>query len=98
MSCSGSNTPCAQKLSGCPAQAGGKNEAREVKTPAGLPRLFKSALDWNLYSSLQAAAHDRKARFISLSWQQSTSPFWHPDMHACGPCFFSNIAMPLESR
>ena len=46
-----------------PAQAGGKNEAREVKTPAGLPRLFKSALDWNLYSSLQAAAHDRKVRF-----------------------------------
>ena len=43
-------------------QAGGKNEAREVKTPAGLPRLFKSALDWNLYSSLQNAANNRQAR------------------------------------
>ena len=43
------------------AQAGGKNEAKEVKMPAGLPRLFKSALDWNLYSSLQHAANDRQA-------------------------------------
>ena len=43
-------------------QAGGKNEAKEVKMPAGLPRLFKSALDWNLYSSLQQAANDRQAR------------------------------------
>lgn len=42
-------------------QAGGKNEGKEVKTPAGLPRLFKSALDWNLYTSLQQAANDRQA-------------------------------------
>ncbi|EIE18382.1 alcohol oxidase [Coccomyxa subellipsoidea C-169] len=40
-------------------EAGGANKAREVRTPAGLPRLFKSALDWNLYSSLQQAASDR---------------------------------------
>ena len=42
-------------------QAGGKNESKEVKMPAGLPRLFKSPLDWNLYSSLQEAANDRQA-------------------------------------
>ena len=41
-------------------QAGGKNEAREVKMPAGLPRLFKSALDWNLYSTQQHGAADRQ--------------------------------------
>ena len=43
-------------------QAGGKNESKEVKMPAGLPRLFKSPLDWNLYSSLQEAANDRQVR------------------------------------
>ena len=46
-------------------QAGGKNEAREVKMPAGLPRLFKSALDWNLYSTQQHGAADRQARGAS---------------------------------
>lgn len=45
-----------------PVQAGGANEAKEVRTPAGLPRLFKSALDWNLYSSLQQTANDRSVR------------------------------------
>ncbi len=29
--------------------------------PAGLTRLFKSPLDWNLYSSLQEAANNRQA-------------------------------------
>ena len=28
--------------------------------PAGLPRLFKSALDWNLYSTQQHDAADRQ--------------------------------------
>ncbi|CAL8465624.1 g5160 [Coccomyxa elongata] len=40
-------------------EAGGVNEAKEVRTPAGLPRLFKSGLDWNLYSTLQHAANER---------------------------------------
>lgn len=48
-------------------QAGGANKAREVRTPAGLPRLFKSALDWNLYSSLQQAASDRSVRALATS-------------------------------
>ncbi len=50
-------------------QAGGANKAREVRTPAGLPRLFKSALDWNLYSSLQHAASDRSVRILGSSSQ-----------------------------
>lgn len=50
-------------LSAIALQAGGKNESKEVKMPAGLTRLFKSPLDWNLYSSLQEAANDRQASF-----------------------------------
>eukprot|EP00884_Botryococcus_braunii_P020619 jgi/Botrbrau1/7240/Bobra.0021s0023.1 len=34
-------------------EAGGAHGAREVTTPGGLPRLFKSLLDWNLYSTKQ---------------------------------------------
>ncbi|KAK9900983.1 hypothetical protein WJX75_005322 [Coccomyxa subellipsoidea] len=40
-------------------EAGGVNEAKEVRTPVGLPKLFKSALDWNLYSTPQHAANKR---------------------------------------
>ena len=47
-------------------QVGGKNESKEVKMPAGLTRLFKSKLDWNLYSSLQEAANNRQASSYSL--------------------------------
>ncbi|KAK9901079.1 hypothetical protein WJX75_002208 [Coccomyxa subellipsoidea] len=42
-------------------EAGGVNEAKEVRTPVGLPKLFKSALDWNLYSTPQHAANKRSA-------------------------------------
>ncbi|KAK9915579.1 hypothetical protein WJX75_001098 [Coccomyxa subellipsoidea] len=40
-------------------EAGGVNEAKEVRTPIGLLKLFKSALDWNLYSTPQHAANER---------------------------------------
>lgn len=56
-------------------QAGGKNESKEVKMPAGLPRLFKSALDWNLYSSLQHAANDRQVSSSSCNSPYLGAPF-----------------------
>ena len=52
-----------------------------MKTPAGLPRLFKSALDWNLYSSLQHEANDRKVRRCSGSGAQT-----HVLAMPCGGC------------
>ncbi len=39
--------------------------------PAGLTRLFKSKLDWNLYSSLQEAANNRQASSqgpVQIAW------------------------------
>lgn len=59
------------------AQAGGKNETRDVKTPAGLTRLFKSALDWNLYSSLQHEANDRKVRRCCAGLPSSACAYSH---------------------
>ena len=41
-------------------EAGPSGEFRNVRTPAGLPRLFKSALDWNLYAPPQKGAADRR--------------------------------------
>ena len=32
----------------------------DIKAPAGLPKLFKSAFDWNLYTKLQEHADQRK--------------------------------------
>ncbi|CAL5223510.1 g6037 [Coccomyxa viridis] len=57
-------------------EAGGRNESKEVKMPAGLTRLFKSKLDWNLYSSLQEAANNRQiylARGKLLGGSSSTN-------------------------
>lgn len=47
---------------GCCPQAGGENTSRDLSTPAGLPKLFKSALDWNLYTNLQHAIEARQVR------------------------------------
>jgi len=41
-------------------EAGPSGEFRNVRTPAGLPRLFKSALDWNLYAPPQPGAAGRR--------------------------------------
>ena len=41
-------------------QAGKPNKAVELKVPAGLARLFKSHLDWNLYTSTQPALDGRE--------------------------------------
>jgi len=41
-------------------EAGGENKAQDIKVPAGITRLFKSNLDWNLYSDDQKALDDRK--------------------------------------
>lgn len=41
-------------------EAGPSGEFRNVRTPAGLPRLFKSHLDWNLYAPPQAGADGRR--------------------------------------
>ncbi len=34
----------------------------DIKVPAGITRLFKSNLDWNLYSDDQEALNDRKVQ------------------------------------
>ncbi|GAB4823239.1 hypothetical protein N2152v2_010285 [Parachlorella kessleri] len=41
-------------------EAGGRERTTNVKIPAGLPRLFKSPLDWNLYSPLQHHLENRQ--------------------------------------
>jgi hypothetical protein len=41
-------------------QAGGDNKALDIKVPAGITRLFKSNLDWQLYSDNQKTLDDRK--------------------------------------
>ena len=43
-------------------QAGGPNNSRDVSIPAAITRLFKSPLDWNLYTDKEKALHERKAR------------------------------------
>ena len=41
-------------------QAGGQGGAKEIKTPAGLPKLFKSIWDWNLYTNRQKPVNGRQ--------------------------------------
>ena len=41
-------------------EAGPGGRPREVATPAGLPRLFKSAYDWNLFAAPQGSADARR--------------------------------------
>lgn len=41
-------------------QAGGDNKALDITVPAGITRLFKSNLDWQLYSDNQEQLNDRK--------------------------------------
>ena len=47
-------------------QAGGENTSRDLSTPAGLPKLFKSALDWNLYTKFQHAIEARQVKSLIL--------------------------------
>ena len=42
-------------------QAGGDNKSRDITIPAAITRLFKSQLDWNLYSNREKHLDDRKA-------------------------------------
>jgi hypothetical protein len=49
-------------------QAGGDNKALDIKVPAGITRLFKSNLDWQLYSDNQKTLNDRKAGPLSSKW------------------------------
>lgn len=41
-------------------EAGAENKDFEVKAPAGITRLFKSKLDWNMYSQLQQQLDSRQ--------------------------------------
>ena len=50
-------------------QAGGENTSRDLSIPAGLPKLFKSALDWNLYTNMQKAVEARQVL-------QPKNPLW----------------------
>ena len=51
---------------GCQVQAGVPNTSFDVKVPAALTRLFKSNLDWNLYSKRQEQLADRNVRCRQL--------------------------------
>ena len=48
-------------------QAGGSNDALHVRIPAGITRLFKSELDWNLYTSRQEGVADRRVSSCNIS-------------------------------
>lgn len=57
-------------------EAGGENKAQDITVPAGITRLFKSTLDWNLYSPAQSELNDRKvylARGKVLGGSSSTN-------------------------
>ena len=43
-------------------QAGGSNDSVNVRMPAGITRLFKSELDWNLYTNRQEGVNGRRVR------------------------------------
>ena len=55
-------------------QAGGDNKSRDVTIPAAITRLFKSPLDWNLYSNREHKLDDRKA-----SHRPAEHPPWTQD-------------------
>lgn len=46
----------------------------DIKVPAGITRLFKSNLDWNLYSDDQKALNDRKVQPHALP-RPASGPF-----------------------
>jgi hypothetical protein len=57
-------------------EAGGDNKALDITVPAGITRLFKSNLDWQLYSDNQEQLDDRKvylARGKVLGGSSSTN-------------------------
>lgn len=56
----------------CVAQAGGPNNSRDVTIPAAITRLFKSALDWNLYSDKVKDLNERKVPPSSLRFSSSS--------------------------
>lgn len=58
-------------------QAGGENKASNLSIPAGLPKLFKSVFDWNLYTSLQGTASNRQVLPLSFITRAQSSNFVH---------------------
>ena len=56
-------------------QAGGDNKALDITVPAGITRLFKSNLDWQLYSDNQEQLDDRKVAFPLVAMQISVQHF-----------------------
>ena len=67
-------------------QAGGSNDSVNVRMPAGITRLFKSDLDWNLYTNRQQGVNDRR---VSPSRAGSAAS---PD-HGCSSNF-DHVTMP----
>jgi choline dehydrogenase-like flavoprotein len=72
----------ANRLSADPAvrvlllEAGGGNTSRDVRVPAAFTRIFRSPLDWNLFSDAQRALGDRQvylARGKLLGGSSSTN-------------------------
>lgn len=58
-------------LTALPRQAGGDNKALDVKVPIGITRLFKSNLDWNLYTDQQEPLEERKVGHLALGMLQA---------------------------
>lgn len=57
-------------------EAGGDNKSKNLTLPAGLPRLFKSIFDWNLYTNVQKGLNARQvylARGKVLGGSSSTN-------------------------
>jgi hypothetical protein len=47
------------------AQAGGDNNSPDVRIPVAITKLFRSLLDWNLFSTEQPQLHDKRIYLVS---------------------------------
>ena len=66
-----------------------------VRIPAGLPRLFKSPLDWNLFTPLQKQLGDRQVYLVrlgALRWgrRRAGAQLWRGRSEWCGECSQGN--------
>lgn len=64
-------------------EAGPDNTSRDVKIPAAITRLFRSPLDWNLFSELQEQLAERQIYMVraAAARQSSGRPLGWPCAH-----------------
>lgn len=80
-------------------EAGPSNTSRDVKVPAGITRLFRSPLDWNLFSELQVGNEEGLGLLhfcrgwgtgppplIAAAGACETSGAWRAPLHSTSTC------------